>query len=257
MNKALHRVAALVFILGLGVTNSPADVRFVAGKGPHGRSGHVSDFAHVRLSGELRHNDVVALREASRHALGDSTVLLHANGEPALLVFLSSSGGDLDSATEMGRFLRHLNAHTWVDGECSSACVFVLMAGVDRAIPIGSQVGFHRPYYSPHYFSSLTPEAARNKYEILVGNLRKYVEEMGFSDAILSTMLGISSHSVLYVSRTQIQQWNLHGTDPAYEEWTRATRLNRMSSDRVRRLDEYLECLNVGRAETECSPALK
>ncbi|MDD5587047.1 MAG: hypothetical protein PHY92_08870 [Alphaproteobacteria bacterium] len=66
------------------------------------------------------------------------------NKAPGFIVFLSSAGGSVNAALRLGRFIRKLGASVFVDGECSSACVFVLAAGVKRYV--NGPVGVHRPY---------------------------------------------------------------------------------------------------------------
>jgi hypothetical protein len=44
---------------------------------------------------------------------------------------------------QIGRLLRKANAHVFVTGQCASACVFVLAAGVVRGAPAYT-VGIHR-----------------------------------------------------------------------------------------------------------------
>src|SRR5207253_464065 len=63
-----------------------------------------------------------------------------------LEVTLSSKGGDVDGALAAGRLLRKERVTISVpnDDECLSACVFLLMAGVQRMVT--GKVAIHRPY---------------------------------------------------------------------------------------------------------------
>src|SRR5262249_54300246 len=62
-----------------------------------------------------------------------------------LTVFLSSPGGDVFAAMELGEEIRRQWALTSVDedGECFGACVLVLAAGVSRT-PASANVGLQR-----------------------------------------------------------------------------------------------------------------
>jgi ATP-dependent protease ClpP protease subunit len=60
-----------------------------------------------------------------------------------LIVLLDSRGGDGMAAMDIGRILRQANAHVFVTGECSSACVFLLASGVVRGAPTFT-VGIHQ-----------------------------------------------------------------------------------------------------------------
>src|SRR5687767_9198153 len=79
-------------------------------------------------------------------------------GVPRTLV-ISSPGGNMVSALRLGITLRQLGIRTVVGsiaqdaygqrslgaGQCHSACVLVLMAGVNRVVMPGSLVGVHSP----------------------------------------------------------------------------------------------------------------
>jgi hypothetical protein len=85
--------------------------------------------------------------------------VLQQNGEVPRSLIVSSPGGDLMSALNLGVTLRRFGIRIVVgsvaqrpdgnavltSGVCGSACVFVLMAGVDRFVVPGSRVAVHSP----------------------------------------------------------------------------------------------------------------
>lgn len=62
---------------------------------------------------------------------------------------LDSSGGSLWAAKEMARIALDFELDTVVDGECSSSCVRIFLAGNRRSVTRGSKIGVHLPNWSP------------------------------------------------------------------------------------------------------------
>jgi hypothetical protein len=79
-------------------------------------------------------------------------------------VRLNSRGGDILEALAIGREVRRRSMSTgvWQGDECDSACVFILIAGVDRYG--GGKVGLHRPAFDPATFVGMGEIAARDRY---------------------------------------------------------------------------------------------
>ena len=72
---------------------------------------------------------------------------------------LSSLGGDILVAYDMAEVIIDFGLDTLVVGECSSACVILFLAGEERTMQPGSQLGFHQ--------TSWGPENMREVYEAL------------------------------------------------------------------------------------------
>jgi len=68
------------------------------------------------------------------------------DSDAAVNVHLDSEGGSVDSAIEIGRFLRDKNSNVMVSAgeQCASACLFILAGGVTRYL--GGRLGMHRPF---------------------------------------------------------------------------------------------------------------
>ena len=62
---------------------------------------------------------------------------------------LNSSGGSVWAGTEMGRIALDFELNTVVDGQCSSSCVMMFLAGGSRSMERGSKIGFHSRSWSP------------------------------------------------------------------------------------------------------------
>ena len=83
--------------------------------------------------------------------------------ESLVTVTLSSPGGDVRAGIALGQYLRSVKAVTIVrpDDSCASACVLVLLGGVQRLAP--GKVGLHRPYSSHMATSTVEAKSAYAK----------------------------------------------------------------------------------------------
>src|SRR6516164_8109267 len=97
-----------------------------------------------------------------------------------LKVFLSSPGGDVLAAMELGEEIRKQWAWTTVDehGECFGACVLVLAAGV-RRIPTPENVGLQRMNFAQKELPSATPDRVKQNHTGLAKKVETYLARMG------------------------------------------------------------------------------
>ena len=137
-------------------------------------------------------------------------------------------------ALAIGREVRQRFLTTFVgqNMECDSACVFILVAGVDRYAKAG-KVGLHRPAFDPGYFAGLSPTAARDRYNSMVETLRHYyVEEMGGSSEAFRQIMVTPSISVRYLLPGEIALLGISGEDPATAEYDEAQMIQRYGRER-------------------------
>jgi hypothetical protein len=77
---------------------------------------------------------------------------LAANRSVRIVVF-ESPGGDVEEAMRIGRYIKQNGLETGVATECSSACTYSFIAGRERILLPGAQLGFHAcqkvVWYSP------------------------------------------------------------------------------------------------------------
>lgn len=77
---------------------------------------------------------------------------LAANRSIRIVVF-ESPGGDVEEAMRIGRYIKQNGLETGVATECSSACTYSFIAGHERILLPGAQLGFHACqkviWYSP------------------------------------------------------------------------------------------------------------
>ena len=141
-----------------------------------------------------------------------------------LTVFLSSPGGDVVAAMELGEEIRKQWALTTVDddGECFGACVLVLAAGVRRT-PAPENVGLKRMDFAQKDFASVSPDRAKQKYTGLAKKVETYLARMGMPKKLFQEIAAQqSSDKVRLLDSARLKALGLDGIDPAYEQWLRA-----------------------------------
>ena len=95
---------------------------------------------------------------------------------------LDSPGGNLIESMAIGKFIRETASATFVAKNCSSACVFVLVAGTSKNARDGAAVGIHRPYFEPKEYAGLSLPDAEKRYKELRAFARRYLAEDGNAD---------------------------------------------------------------------------
>jgi hypothetical protein len=136
-----------------------------------------------------------------------------------LMVFLSSPGGDVRPAIELGEEIRRQWALTTVgdDGECFGACVLVLAAGVRRT-PAPERVGLQRLNFDQR---GSDREGAKRKSAGLAKTVETYLARMGMPKKLFQEISQQSPGKVLLLDAHRLKMLGLDGTDPAYEKWLR------------------------------------
>ncbi len=226
-----------------------AKVRFVPSMYTGG-TGNIRDFGHVRIEGEISAQDIDPVRKALQKFKAQDPKWKWS--QP--LVFLHSSGGDVQAAIKIGKLLRSNSTHIVVDRneECSSACIFILAGGVERIVLVGAKIGLHRPYFNKALFANLSRSESAAMYRSLIDMCRSYFDEMGIDGTVFEEMLKIPSHKVRYVDTHYAEKVGLHGSDPAYDEWLRARTENKIGKRKMRLRDAYVDCLNSGADFSSC-----
>jgi hypothetical protein len=140
-----------------------------------------------------------------------------------LTVSLSSPGGDVLAAIELGEEIRKQWAWTAVDdhGECLGACVLVLAAGV-RRMPAPENVGLQRLNFDQKESATMSRDRAKQKYTALAKRVETYLARMGMPKKLFQEMTQQSSDKVLLLDAGRLKTLRLDGSDPAYEQWMRA-----------------------------------
>lgn len=71
---------------------------------------------------------------------------------------LTSTGGLVWAATEMSQVVLDFGLNTIAEGECSSSCVTIFLAGETRTMTRGSRIGFHQNSWSDEGMQSYFKE---------------------------------------------------------------------------------------------------
>jgi hypothetical protein len=136
--------------------------------------------------------------------------VLHMNA-----VHLNSLGGHAMTAGAIGRILRRRNLNTYLGPKdsCASACVDVLIAGVQR-FTFG-MVEVHRASYHGEAADTETIREAMNGWN---KDLADYITEMGASLLLLDATQTTPNWRTRILTPTEIRQWLLLGNDHVTEE---------------------------------------
>jgi hypothetical protein len=116
-----------------------------------------------------------------------------ANGPPAeepwnTVMYVTSPGGDLVGAIEMGKLIRARGLSVVAHGLCASACTYMVMGGVNRVVTRDARYAVHQffdpratdqaqPYYSPEMMSA---------YLALLAELYVYAKSLGVDDTVVT-----------------------------------------------------------------------
>ena len=102
-------------------------------------------------AGEIAYEDVAALR-----------AILSRNADRITTLRLTSDGGFIEAAYEMADIVIDYGLDTVVEGECSSACAVIFLAGDSRSMLRGGRIGLHPPSWGVEslrsYYSDLKPD---------------------------------------------------------------------------------------------------
>lgn len=228
-----------------------AGVRFVDASEVSPNDTTVKSFGYVSISGPIERAGVVGLAAALLRAEQNTKGRTHA-GDPSIFVILNSTGGNVFAAMDMGRLLRNFAARVWVDrnGECSSACIFLLAGGVTRW-GYDARIGLHRPYLPTSEFAELPYAEAQQQYNMLLDQISAYLSDMGVRQKLFERMVSIPSQTVEYIDASVAEDALLFGEDPAHSEWQRARSIEAIGERRVQSLDQFRDCYNSHVADGE------
>lgn len=130
------------------------------------------------------------------------------------ILYLTSNGGNVESAIRMGEFVRQKEMHTAVLGQCASSCVLVFLGGVQRSADGGS-IGLHRPFSES---LSMTESNAQSNYEKANRLILQYLTKMNIPDVLLDTMNSVPPQKIKWLNDEQLQELRIVGDDPAWDD---------------------------------------
>lgn len=154
-------------------------------------------------------------------------------------IVLDSSGGSVLDAITLGRRWRELGLRTTVgtivekaeagntkrtiasDAYCESMCVFLLLSGNTRHVPVGAHVRVHQIWMGDRADDAKAASYSAQDLMIVqrdVGRLAKYTFDMGGSGDLLSLALSVPPWEALHeLSAAELRLTNLITTDAVAE----------------------------------------
>ena len=146
---------------------------------------------------------------------------------PALLrrvLYLSSLGGNVLAATELGMLLRrakitvviaqvyNVAGHPFaIEGRCLSACIYAMMGGQKRIVPAKAQLGIHCMFARTfiHDPSNKTEQLYEFATPEMVADLRAYSKRMGINPQLISLAQRIGPNDMRYLTPQEMLNWQL------------------------------------------------
>jgi hypothetical protein len=190
----------------------------------------------VTLSGEIDSQTPTLLQHSVDNCRRHRTPVLD----------LDSPGGDLDAAMQAGRIVRTWQGITDVPkgAQCASACVFVLLGGVQRLVE--GTIGLHRPYSTD--MTSSSDEAAK-KYRSMRAKVLSYLQEMNIPDRLLDAMNAVGPQRIRWLSGSknekELEELWIQGRDPVWEDLAlsrKAQELNISNEELIKRAQLAQAC---------------
>lgn len=149
-------------------------------------------------------------------------------------VQVNSRGGSSSAAIEIGRIIREKKLNTYLaeDARCESACVAVLINGIQRYA--FGRVGVHRTTYDKDIEDdSRVAKDIADSLEIS----SEYIKSMGISMMLDEAINTTESWRMRYLTETEKKQWQVFGADRLEEEIL----FNQISKERKITRNEFIE----------------
>jgi hypothetical protein len=178
--------------------------------------GNCSDCVWIAAEGNIEKGDTAKLKAFLRREGWDRPYLIRIN----------SHGGNVAEALDLGRYLRAQQSRVIVSstqsefyadagkelqdydrGVCASACVFVLMGGVNREIEADSIVGVHQ--FAPVQDGLESSAATVSSTQTTLAVLHAYAVEMGVDQVVLTLAAATPPEKMLWLEPKDMESFNL------------------------------------------------
>ncbi|CAN1528268.1 hypothetical protein MCELHM10_01316 [Paracoccaceae bacterium] len=207
----------------------------------------VDQLPHVEVEGAIVPGMEIDFKAAIERVL-EISPMKTMGGTRTPIVVLNSPGGDVLTAIRMGEIARATAAQTYVmpGYDCSSACVLVFAAGVDRFLAEGGRLGLHRPAFTDfESFARLEQENAINTYLDLLTFVENYLSTMRINPEFSRLLLETKSTDITFIDQEEALSFGIMGTDPAFQEWDMARFRTSVSGEDFRAWTDYLNCVDA------------
>lgn len=182
---------------------------------------------NTKTAGSLTFVMVTGEFEANESLAGFTNAVSQSG---AKYVTFDSSGGNVETAIELGQMIRAAGLNTFQlrFTECASACSLAFMGGVERMADPGS-IGVHRASFSDE--ASMSAGDAVAGIQVLTAHIITYLTEMGVDPKLLAMALSYDRSDMRYLSSSEMAELhvitseiervlNAAGTAPATQEAT-------------------------------------
>jgi hypothetical protein len=152
------------------------------------------------------------------------------------MLFINSSGGDLDEAMAIGQWVRENRLGVAARGDCASACIWVLASGLIRNVWPDTKLRVHRPYLTANR------PAAGEKLRKLLQRSKAYFEEMGVPPELAERMFSTPPDEAKSLNESQISYYRLNQQDIGFREeldFVRAHELGISREEYTTRMQRY------------------
>ncbi|MEJ2297171.1 MAG: hypothetical protein P8X94_01445 [Woeseiaceae bacterium] len=131
---------------------------------------------------------------------------------------ISSSGGDVLEAMEIGRFFRDSRLDITVkdNARCVGPCFLIVVGATGRYLQ--SPVGFHRAYTDPERDKSRSSAQAKKTDEELDSLVSAYLEEMYVPEDVIAELMSTQPAAESYLSPAEFRR-RLGQHPPTTAEW--------------------------------------
>lgn len=131
------------------------------------------------------------------------------NGSDARYVILSSRGGVVQEAAELGAFIRSENIKTIVPKEafCFSACPLILAGGTERVVYPDAWVGLHQSR-----LAEISGGTARDAFEYgqtAVSEIMDYIERMDVDPIVWRRAIQTPHEEIFMLSNEELEETRL------------------------------------------------
>lgn len=142
------------------------------------------------------------------------------------LIIINSPGGNVAAALELGQLVRKRGMRvmvgrtedeevegalktiqTYNPGICASACVFVLMGGVEREISEDSRVGVHQ--FAPTSDELGSVASATSSTQTIMAGLQGYAMQMGVDASVLTLASSTAPEDMMWLEPRDMERLNL------------------------------------------------
>lgn len=164
----------------------------------------------IKIQNRITEKDLIDFKNALE-VIAKEKKTLHMNA-----VQLNSLGGHGSIGRKIGTLIKEKKLYTYVgpQSSCESACVFILMGGVVRYA--FGEIGVHRTTFSRGV--EVEDELTETFVRLDIKDVKDYGTAMGMTTALTDAILNTESWRIRYINEIEKREWQVFGTDRAYEE---------------------------------------